>query len=177
MLPTGLREQWQNFRIVRRALHALQDRAPRTAGPGLRSAMTPMPQSNPPPSSAADKGELAPSALGFPVVGIGASAGGLEALLRFFENTPSGTGMAFVVILHLSPEHESSAADILQRATRMPVAQVAGPTPVEADHVYVIPPGVALTMNDGHLQVAASRRVAGPHMEIDLFFQIGRAHV
>ena len=161
MLPMGIQEQWQNFRIVRRAL---QD-------PRLRSAMTPMPQSNPPPSSAADKGELASSALGFPVVGIGASAGGLEALLRFFENTPSDAGMAFVVILHLSPEHESSAADILQRATGMPVAQVTQPTPVEADHVYVIPPGVALTMNDGHLQVAASRRVAGPHMEIDLFFR------
>ncbi|WPH16152.1 CheR family methyltransferase [Variovorax paradoxus] len=131
-----------------------------------------MPQSNPPPSSAAaGEGEPAHRALGFPVVGIGASAGGLEALIRFFENTPPDAGMAFVVILHLSPEHESNAADILQRATGMPVAQVTRATPVEADHVYVIPPGMALTMNDGRLQVAASARVAGPHTEIDLFFR------
>ncbi|WPH22495.1 CheR family methyltransferase [Variovorax paradoxus] len=131
-----------------------------------------MPQSNPPPSSAAaGEGEPAHSALGFPVVGIGASAGGLEALIRFFENTPPDAGMAFVVILHLSPEHESNAAEILQRATGMPVAQVTRATPVEADHVYVIPPGMVLTMNDGRLQVAASPRVAGPHTEIDLFFR------
>ena len=135
-----------------------------------------MSPSNPPPSSSdASGGEPepapAPSALGFPVVGIGASAGGLEALIRFFENTPPDAGMAFVVILHLSPEHESNAAAILQRATGMPVAQVTRPTPVEADHVYVIPPGMALTMNDGKLQAAASPRVTGPHTEIDLFFR------
>ncbi|HEU6455020.1 MAG TPA: chemotaxis protein CheB, partial [Roseateles sp.] len=130
-----------------------------------------MPQSNPPPSPVTDKGELAPGALGFPVVGIGASAGGLEALMRFFENMPSDAGMAFVVILHLSPEHESNAAEILQRATVMSVAQVTRSTPVEANHVYVIPPGMTLTMSGGQLQVAASLRIAGPHTEIDLFFR------
>ena len=131
-----------------------------------------MPQSNPPPSSpAASEGESAPSAPVFPVIGIGASAGGLEALIRFFGNMPPDAGMAFVVILHLSPEHESNAADILQRATRMPVAQVTRPTPVEADHVYVIPPGMELTMSDGHLQVAASERAKGLHAEVDVFFR------
>jgi two-component system CheB/CheR fusion protein len=65
-----------------------------------------------------------PSTITFPVVGIGASAGGLPALLQFFENMPQHTGMAFVVILHLSPKHKSSADHVLQRATRMPVVQV-----------------------------------------------------
>ena len=66
-------------------------------------------------------------ALDFPVVGIGASAGGVQALLRFFENAPADIGMAFVVVLHLSPKHESSADQVLQRVTRMPVLQVQHP--------------------------------------------------
>jgi two-component system CheB/CheR fusion protein len=67
--------------------------------------------------------------------------------------------MAFVVILHLSPKHESNAAEILQRATRLPVRQVSDATAIEVDHVYVIPPGVELTMDDGHLRVTPSARV------------------
>ncbi len=120
---------------------------------------------------AANPSHLIRSHLKFPVVGIGASAGGLEAVLRFFEQMPAGSGMAFVVILHLSPEHKSSAAEILQRATRMPVQQVNKPMPIEADHVYVIPPGVTLTMNDGHLRVTPGKRIEGAHIAIDVFFR------
>jgi len=115
--------------------------------------------------------ELIPSPLKFPVVGIGASAGGLGALMRFFERMPAANGMAFVVILHLSPTHESNAAEILQRATRMPVVQVAADTAIEVDHVYVIPPNHDLEMNDGHLQVADPTRVSGKYVAIDLFFR------
>jgi two-component system CheB/CheR fusion protein len=111
------------------------------------------------------------SDLKFPVIGLGASAGGLEALLRFFEHFPARTGMAFVVILHLSPKHESNAADILQRVTRMPVTQVTKATPIETDRVYVIPPGVELTMDDGHLRVTPSERVQGRHVTVDVFFR------
>ncbi|WP_218509643.1 chemotaxis protein CheB [Variovorax sp. dw_308] len=111
------------------------------------------------------------SSLNFPVVGIGASAGGLEALLRFFEQMPAHAGMAFVAIMHLSPKHESSAAAILQRATRMPVRQVTEPTKIESDHVYVIPPGVDLLMNDGYLQPKPSQGTGGPRMAIDVFFR------
>jgi two-component system CheB/CheR fusion protein len=107
----------------------------------------------------------------FPVVGIGASAGGLEALLRFFEQMPARTGMAFVVILHLSPKHESNAAEILQRVTEMPVTQVTQAVRIETDHVYVIPPGVDLTMDDGHLRSTARERARGPHVAIDVFFR------
>ncbi|MDQ0571104.1 two-component system CheB/CheR fusion protein [Variovorax paradoxus] len=130
-----------------------------------------MPKSKPSSPSRADERKLTPSTLSFPVIGIGASAGGLEALIRFFEQMPADAGMAFVVILHLSPEHESNAADILQRSTHMPVKQVTQPMPVEADHVYVIPPGVELTMNDGYLRVAPSERVKGQHVAVDVFFR------
>src|SRR5450830_1000027 len=78
------------------------------------------------------------SGLDFFVVGIGASAGGLPALLRLFSALPAEHGMAFVVILHLAPEHESAAADILQRVTPMPVHQVNERLPIEPGHVYVI---------------------------------------
>lgn len=123
-------------------------------------------------SSARGDSKLTPSSLNFPVIGIGASAGGLEALMSFFENAPAHSGMAFVIILHLSPKHESSAAEILQRATAMKVTQVTDPMPVEADHVYVIPPAVDLTMNDGDLRVSRDGRTqGGPHVAIDIFFR------
>ncbi len=111
------------------------------------------------------------SLLTFPVVGLGASAGGLHALQRFFEQMPAGCGMAFVVVVHLSPRHESNVAAILQRTTRMPVRQVTETTPVLADHVYVIPPNKHLSMDDGHLEVADAERVVGRHVAIDLFFR------
>lgn len=111
------------------------------------------------------------SALNFPVVGIGASAGGLQALLRFFEGMPADNGMAFVVILHLSPEHESNVAEILQRISSMPVVQVQQPTPIEPGHVYVIPPTHDLEMANGHLQLSSHARVRGVHLAIDLFFR------
>ncbi len=131
-----------------------------------------MTMSSPHASSAQEESKLVPSSLDFPVIGVGASAGGLEALLSFFEKVPAHSGMAFVIILHLSPKHESSAAEILQRATAMKVTQVNEAMPVEADHVYVIPPGVDLTMNDGHLRVSKDGRTqGGPHVAIDIFFR------
>ena len=107
----------------------------------------------------------------FPVVGIGASAGGLPALQRLFENMPTAHEMAFVVILHLSPRHPSSAAAILQRATSMPVVQVTSRVKVEPGHVYVIAPNVHLTMVDGLLIVEELKRPRGQHVAIDLFFR------
>jgi two-component system CheB/CheR fusion protein len=115
--------------------------------------------------------------LPFPVVGIGGSAGGMAAVRRFFEHMPSQPGMAFVVVLHLSPQHESNAAAILQRATRMPVQQVTQRVPIEADHVYVIAPALQLSMDDGHLEVQALERRRGPLFAIDLFFRtLAQAH-
>ncbi len=117
------------------------------------------------------------SHLPFPVVGIGASAGGLVALQGFLANVPAGPGMAFVVVLHLSPRHESNLATILQRSTSMPVVQVAGDIPIRPDHVYVIPPRCELTMNDGHLCVQPGERLHGPHVAIDVFVRtLAEAH-
>ncbi|MEO7400495.1 MAG: CheR family methyltransferase, partial [Polaromonas sp.] len=121
--------------------------------------------------------DVMPSSLDFPVVALGASAGGLEALLRFFEHMPAGNGMAFVVILHLSPNHESNVAEIVQRVTQMPVIQVAGTTAMEADHVYVIPPNHDMEVRDGELRLTEPSRVSGRPIAIDLFFRsLAQAH-
>lgn len=118
-----------------------------------------------------ERTDLARSLLDFPVVGIGASAGGIEALLRFFARMPADSGMAFVIILHLSPDHPSNAAEILQHATPMPVLQVTQRSAIEANHVYVIPSTHDLVMNDGDLELAEPRRIKGVHLAIDLFFR------
>jgi two-component system CheB/CheR fusion protein len=123
------------------------------------------------PNALPSNEDVTPSHLPFPVVGIGASAGGLQALLKFFETLPSDTGMAFVIILHLSPKHESSASAILQRATKMPVVEVTEPKPIQANHVYVISPNLQLEMIDGYLRVRKAERPVGQHVAIDLFFR------
>jgi two-component system, chemotaxis family, CheB/CheR fusion protein len=111
------------------------------------------------------------SHLDFPVVGLGASAGGLQAALRFFEHLPNDTGMAFVLILHLAPQHESSADKIVQTATKMPVIQVTQDTPIRANHVYIISPALHLEMTDGHLRVQPQTRPRGRQIAIDVFFR------
>ncbi|MFZ6876542.1 CheR family methyltransferase, partial [Undibacterium sp. Di27W] len=114
--------------------------------------------------------KLTRSHLGFPVVGLGASAGGLEVLSRLFGSLPAQHGMAFVVILHLAPQQHSASDSILQRATTMPVLQVTTRTRIEPDHVYVIAPDQQLSMDDGHLSVSKLDRPRGQHTAIDIFF-------
>ncbi|HET8726779.1 MAG TPA: chemotaxis protein CheB [Alphaproteobacteria bacterium] len=89
-----------------------------------------------------------------PVIGIGASAGGIEALQRFFPAVEPDCGMSFVVVQHLSPEHKSILADLIARASRLPVTQIKDETKVEPNHVYVIPPNASLTLADGRLHLA-----------------------
>ncbi|WP_448681149.1 CheR family methyltransferase [Pseudomonas nicosulfuronedens] len=115
--------------------------------------------------------DVQPSHLKFPVVGIGASAGGLAALLRLFENMPHDNGMAFVVVMHLSPNHESSAHTILQKATKMKVRQVTEAMPVEQNCIYLISPAMQLTMNDGYLRVSELSSTQPRHIAIDLFMR------
>jgi Chemotaxis response regulator containing a CheY-like receiver domain and a methylesterase domain len=105
-----------------------------------------------------------------PMVGLGGSAGSIAALQGFFAATPSDSGMAFVVVMHLSAEHESALAQILQRSTTMPVQQVQGQARVEANHVYVIPPGKTLSTIDGHLVCADLTPYQGRRVAVDLFF-------
>ena len=109
--------------------------------------------------------------LPFPIVAIGASAGGLEAFTVLLHALPTDTGMAFVVIQHLSPTHESMLPEILTRATSMPVAQVLDDTPVQPDHVYVIPPGKNLVFADGELRLSPRTEIRGVQRPIDHFMR------
>jgi len=107
----------------------------------------------------------------FLVVGLGASAGGIQALKEFFKRVPENSGIAYVVILHMSPQHESKLAEILQVVTTIPVTQVSERVKVQPDHVYVIPPNQNLAMADGHL---ALTHMIGPEERrspVDLFFR------
>ena len=108
----------------------------------------------------------------FPVVGVGASAGGLEALETFLSRLPR-TGMAFVVIQHLAPGKESHLTEILARSTRFPVMQATDGVTVDPDHVYVIPPGVNLAMFQGklHLMEPPTAPAVEPLLPVDFFFQ------
>lgn len=111
------------------------------------------------------------------VVGIGASAGGLGALKTFFAHLGDGGGMAFVIVMHLSPEHESHLADILQPHVKMPVQQVTQTMPLEANHVYVIPPNSNLSTIDTHLRLTKLEERRGERAPIDHFFgTLARVH-
>jgi two-component system CheB/CheR fusion protein len=113
----------------------------------------------------------------FIAVGIGASAGGIKALKEFFASTPADPGMAFVVILHLSPTHESSLPQILQNETTLPVTQVTETVKVEPNHVYVIPPNKNLAMVDGVIELTEPEPTRGTRVAIDLFFRtLARAY-
>jgi two-component system, chemotaxis family, CheB/CheR fusion protein len=96
----------------------------------------------------------APGDQTLPVAGLGGSAGSLAALQTFFEGMPANSGIAFVVILHLSPEHESLMAEILQRSSAMPVIEVRTEEEVQANRVYVIPPGKHLAIENGKLRLS-----------------------
>jgi PAS domain S-box-containing protein len=105
------------------------------------------------------------------IVGIGASAGGIQALQRFFENVPLNSGMAYVVILHLSPDHDSKLTQILLVGAGIPVEQLIKSTEVKADHVYVIPPNQHLIMEDGHIMVSPNLQVEERRAPVDIFFR------
>ena len=107
----------------------------------------------------------------FIAVGIGASAGGIKALKEFFASIPEEPDMAFVVILHLSPKHESNLAEILQNETILSVTQVTETVKVEPNHVYVIPPNKNLAMVDGVIKLTEPEPTRGTRVAIDLFFR------
>ncbi|HEV3459806.1 MAG TPA: chemotaxis protein CheB [Thermoanaerobaculia bacterium] len=112
-----------------------------------------------------------PPRLPFPVIGIGASAGGLEAVSELISALPADTGMAFVFIQHLPPEHKSLIAEILSKRTAMPVRQVEDGMAIQPDHVYVIRPGHTMTIEDGVLRLRASVDQPGHSRPIDDFFR------
>lgn len=105
------------------------------------------------------------------VVGLGASAGGVAVLQQFFTDIPPDSGMAFVVVMHLSPDHESNLAAVIQQKTSMPVTQVTEANAVERNHVYVIPPNKQLTFEDSSLHLIDPQQALGRRVTIDLFFR------
>src|SRR4051812_19948373 len=117
---------------------------------------------NPPPES---------DGLPFLVVGVGASAGGLEAYTELLEGLPPAPKLALILVSHLDPEHKSHLVPILARVSAMPVVEVTEGMPVEADHVYVIPPGTNMAMVDGHLSLTPRLPRSVPHMPIDHLFR------
>jgi two-component system CheB/CheR fusion protein len=109
--------------------------------------------------------------LSFPIVGIGASAGGLEALEQFFANMPNDTGMAFVIIQHLDPDHIGIMPELLQRITAMRVLQVTDHLLVKPNHLYVIPPNKSMSILNGYLHLFEPTEVRGLRLPIDIFFR------
>ena len=105
------------------------------------------------------------------VIGIGASAGGIEALKAFFAALPEAPGAVFVVVVHLAPKHRSELASILAQRTRMPVQEVTGTMPVEKDHVYVIPPDRRLQLTDTEITAVPFEQARGLRTPVDLFFR------
>ena len=107
----------------------------------------------------------------FPIVGVGASAGGLEAFTQLLKALPLDTGMGFVLVQHLDPEHESALTQILSRATSLPVCDVTNNQAVRPNCVYIIPPDTNLSIAEGMLKLQPRPKTRTPHRPIDSFFE------
>ncbi len=107
----------------------------------------------------------------FPVIGMGASAGGLEAYETFFKKMPSKSGMAFVVISHLDPKHISILPELLSKQTKMKVIQISDGITIEPDHVYVIPPNKNISILNNSLYLIDISKPRGFNLPIDNFFR------
>ena len=106
----------------------------------------------------------------FPIVGIGASAGGLEALEQFLRPVPPDSGIAFVVVQHLDPNHKNIMTELLQRVTNLKVQQITKRVVVRPNNVYLIPPAYDLTILNGVLLLLKRSKPHGLHLPIDYFF-------
>src|SRR6266571_8931865 len=144
----------------------------RSSGEGRRTSAAHPDTSAPAVASPEDDGsDHSQPALPFPVVCVGASAGGLEAFTQLLGALPTDTGMAFVLVSHLSPSHASHLAEILSRATRMPVTEVKDEPTVQPNCVYVMPPDSHMTIVQGSLKLIPRHKVEGRHHPIDLFLE------
>src|SRR3990172_9835667 len=125
-------------------------------------------QARPPPNGRASAKR---ASVDFLVVALGASAGGLEAFKKFFDALPANSGMAFVLIQHLDPKHRSLMVDLLSGHTPMKVLQAKDRMRLERDHVYLIPPGAYLAVEDGALRLSKPRERHGARMPFDFFLR------
>ena len=123
------------------------------------------------PAGTEDASQAPRADAAFPVVGIGASAGGLEALEQFFRQAPADSGLAFVVVQHLDPTQESRLVQLLQRISSMPVAQVVDAQTVLPNHIYVIPPGRDMALLRGEFHLMEPTEPRGLRLPIDHFLR------
>ncbi len=107
----------------------------------------------------------------FPIVAVGASAGGLEAYTEFFHALPMDTGMAFVLVQHLDPSHHSLLAEILSKATKMPVDEVKSGIRIRPNRVYVIPPGAFMAIEDCAFVLTPRSKEPGQHLSVNFFMR------
>ncbi len=114
---------------------------------------------------------MASEPVSFPIVGIGASAGGLEAFRELLRFLPDDAGMAYVLVQHLDPRHASLLPDLLARATRMQVHEAREGMEVCADHVYVMAPNTDMTLSQGALTLLPRTEARGQHLSIDTFLR------
>ncbi|MGN6615608.1 MAG: chemotaxis protein CheB [Ilyomonas sp.] len=112
-----------------------------------------------------------PAKKSFLVAGIGASAGGIEALQSFFQHVAEDSGIAYVVILHLSPDYESRLKEVLQLTTKIPVIKVTKRTTIKPDHIYVISPNMHLQMEDGYIDSMPNLTEEDRRAPVDMFFR------
>ena len=117
------------------------------------------------------KGAVKRDGTPFPIVGVGASAGGLEAFLELLRHLPADTGMGFVLVQHLDPQHESALPSLLARATAMAVREVTQDLRVGPNCVYVIPPNVQMAISHGVLKLTPRAKNRGATRSIDFFFE------
>src|SRR5262245_8207168 len=149
------------------AVGAVPFRTEPPAREAIVSSSEPAPPSDPSPAPTVPTS--AEEHLPFPIVGVGASAGGLEAFTELLGGLPSSPGIAFLFVQHLEPRHKSQLPEILTRVTSLPIREAVHGMAVQADHVYLIPPNANMALVDGHLGLTPRQR--GPHMPADYLFR------
>jgi two-component system CheB/CheR fusion protein len=147
-------------------------KGPEKARPAPQPVKGPdLPEESAATAADAPSAESKPQSPGPPVVGIGASAGGLDAFKKFFAAMPPDSGIAFVLVPHLDPAHESLMVELLARHTTMPVVEAENGMPVEANHVYIIPPNRYMTIHGGVLRLTGPVERRTSQTSIDLFLR------
>ena len=123
-----------------------------------------------PPNTTVPSGEAQPGTDSFAVVGVGASAGGLEAFTQLLAALPENTGMAFVLVQHLDPHHKSLLVELLRARASIPVLEAEDGAAVRKNCVFVIPPDATLTIKDGILRLVSPAPPREQRRPIDTFF-------
>src|ERR1044071_2464597 len=141
----------------------------RGRGHNLETAGPSNPATIPAPPDGEPDG-MSTNSLPFPMVGIGASAGGFESVMKLLKILPPDTGMAFVVVLHLDPRHESTLTELVARATPMPTVEIKDEVAPEPNHIYVLPANRDVILHQRRLRLVRRPDTERLHMPVDHFF-------